>query len=134
MSLGVQCSVRDAESDPRQTFTAILGILQRSKAPVTVLHFDHGHILTADILYAVKKTPTLEDLRLADVDEAVVDKVLLELILKPNGPAFVPSLGTLYLSEALLPHMHTLRELLESRWTLADTFSPPVRRLAEVSL
>ncbi|KAK0431430.1 hypothetical protein EV421DRAFT_2016682 [Armillaria borealis] len=135
MQLEVECSVGDAGRDPRQTFTAIRELLQRSKAPITVLHFDHGRILTADILHVLQNTPTLEDICLTDIDEgAVADQVLFDLTLKPDKLALVPRLRTLHLSGALPLHMHTFRDMLKSRWTVADICSPPVRRLAEVKL
>ncbi|PBK95150.1 hypothetical protein ARMGADRAFT_1077913 [Armillaria gallica] len=135
MQLEVQCSVGDAGRDPRQTFTAIRELLQQSKAPITVLYFEHGRILTADILHVLHNAPTLEDIRLTDIDEgAVADQVFFDLTLKPDKLALVPRLHTLHLSGALLLHMHTFRDMLKSCRTVADICSPPVRRLAEVKL
>ncbi|KAK0475427.1 hypothetical protein IW261DRAFT_1595428 [Armillaria novae-zelandiae] len=101
--LEVQSSVEDARRDPRQAFTTIRKLLQRSKASITILNFHRGRILTADILQI---TLTIEDFRLTDMDEgAVADQVLFDLALKPDEPVLVWRLQTLHLSGTLPLHI-----------------------------
>ncbi|KAK0462351.1 uncharacterized protein EV420DRAFT_1734549 [Desarmillaria tabescens] len=126
---------RPRESD--ETFTAVCGLLERSRSPhITTLHFDHGCTLEEDLLQILRTCLTLEDVRLTDVDEgAITDEILLQLTLRVDGTTpLVPRLHTLHISGPMTFNMQTFVDMVESRWTLAHAQSPPVQRLDEVNL
>ncbi|KAK0448517.1 hypothetical protein EV421DRAFT_2032718 [Armillaria borealis] len=102
--LKVACSQRDNYETP-DVFTSICHLLQRSQSPITVLHFDHGRILTKDLLQLFRSAPTLEDLRLTRLGTGVfTQKVMEKLTLDrdSSGDLVLPHLRTLYMpSEAV---------------------------------
>ncbi|KAK0194779.1 hypothetical protein F5146DRAFT_1219671 [Armillaria mellea] len=136
-SLKVACCGNYYERESIETFTAICDLIERSGPPqITTLHFDHGCVLEDDILHVLRICLSLEDIRLTNVDEgAVSDKTLLLLTLGVDGvlPA-VPRLHTFHLSGNMSFGMQRVFDMVESRWILATTQSPPVRRLGEVNL
>ncbi|KAK0462355.1 uncharacterized protein EV420DRAFT_1182622 [Desarmillaria tabescens] len=135
--LYVKCSIDDADRDDEETFAAIYDVLRRSGQPsITTLHFDHGDILEEDLLQILSTCPTLEDVRLTDVDEgAISNETLLRLTLKVDGTEpLIPRLHTLHISGPMLFSMQIFVNMVESRWTLAHVQSPSVRRLDEVNL
>ncbi|PBK94181.1 hypothetical protein ARMGADRAFT_1078895 [Armillaria gallica] len=137
MSLQVaRCSNYYWRENP-ETFTAIRNLLESSGPPhITILHFDRGQVLGDDFLHILRTCPSLEDIRLTDVDEgAVSDQILLQLTLSADGAIpVVPCLHTLHLSGNMSFSMQTFVDMVESRWILAHAQSPPVRRLEEVNL
>ncbi|SJL15136.1 uncharacterized protein ARMOST_18621 [Armillaria ostoyae] len=123
--------------DSEETFTAIRALLERSGPPcITTLHFDHGCVLTEDLLQVLKTCPTLEDIRLTDIDDgAISDQTLLQLTLRVDGTTpLVPRLHILHISGAMSFNVQIFVDMVESRWTLAHAQSPPVRRIKEVNL
>ncbi|KAK0207228.1 hypothetical protein IW262DRAFT_667649 [Armillaria fumosa] len=133
--LRVVCCQNYNQRDSEETFAAIRSLLERSGPPhITTLHFDHGCVLKEDLLQVLKTCPTLEDIRLADIDDgAVNDETLLQLTLRVDGTApLVRRLHTLHISGAMSFNVQVFVDMVESRWTLAHAQSPPVQRLHEV--
>ncbi len=125
------------QRDGEETFTAIRGLLERSGPPrITTFHFDHGCVLKEDLLQVLNTCPTLEDIRLTDIDDgAISDETLLQLTLRVDGTTpLVPRLHTLHISGAMSFNVQVFVDMVDSRWTLAHAQSPPVRRLGEVNL
>ncbi|KAK0213420.1 hypothetical protein DFS33DRAFT_124331 [Desarmillaria ectypa] len=135
--LQVACCPNYPQRESNKTFTAIRGLLERSRPPhITTLHFDHGCALEEDLLLILSTCPTLKDIRLTDIDEgAIGDKALLQLTLRVDGTTpLVPHPRTLHISGAMSFTMQTFVDMVESRWTLANAQSPPIRHLDEVNL
>ncbi|SJL15134.1 uncharacterized protein ARMOST_18619 [Armillaria ostoyae] len=135
--LQVACCQNYTSRDSEETFTAIRDLLERSGSPrITTLQFDHGCVLTEDLLQVLKTCPTLEDIRLTNIDDgAVSDETLLQLTLRVDGTTpLLPRLHTLHISGAMSFNVQIFVDMVESRWTLAHAQSPPVRRLGEVNL
>ncbi|SJL15132.1 uncharacterized protein ARMOST_18617 [Armillaria ostoyae] len=137
MSLQTACCSNYYWRETPETFTAIRNLLERSGPPhITILHFDRGQVLGDDFLHILRTCPSLEDIRLTDVDEgAVSDQTLLQLTLSADGAlCVVPRLHTLHLSGNMSFSMQIFVDMVESRWILSHVQSPPVRRLSEVNL
>lgn len=126
------------DREPPMTFTAIWDMIARSKCNLRVLHYDRGGILAEDFISLLRGTPTLEDLRLTGgaLDaETVTEQTLTQLAVKLDGARpLVPNLHTLFLDGIIAFPMKVFAEMVESRWTLADVVSPPVRQLRNVSI
>ncbi|KAK0440813.1 hypothetical protein EV421DRAFT_766326 [Armillaria borealis] len=126
------------DREPPMTFTAIWDMIARSKCNLRVLHYDHGGVLAEDFIGLLRGTPTLEDLRLtggALGPDTVTEQTLTELTVKLDGTRpFVPNLHTLFLDGTIVFPMKVFAEMVESRWTLADVVSPPVRQLRNISI
>ncbi|KAK0475423.1 hypothetical protein IW261DRAFT_477925 [Armillaria novae-zelandiae] len=136
-NLRVACRESYYGRESIETFTAICGLIERSGPPqITTLYFNHGCVLEDDVLRVLRMCPSLEDIRLTDVDEgAVGDQALLLLTLGVDGVVpVVPRLHTFHLSGNTSFSMQTFVDMVESRWILADVQSPPARRLGEVNL
>ncbi len=135
--LQVVCCRNYRRRESEETFTAIRGLLERSGPPrITTFHFDHGCVLKEDLLQVLNTCPTLEDIRLTDIDDgAISGETLLQLTLRVDGTTpLVPCLHTLHISGAMSFNVQVFVDMVESRWTLAHAQSPPVRRLGEVNL
>ncbi|KAK0462388.1 uncharacterized protein EV420DRAFT_1184501 [Desarmillaria tabescens] len=95
--LKVACSQKD-NYEGQEVFSSICCLLQRSQSPITVLHFDHGQVLTEDLLQLFCSTPTLEDLRLTRLGDTVVTKaVMAKLTVVRTSELVLPRLRTLYI-------------------------------------
>ncbi|PBK73234.1 hypothetical protein ARMSODRAFT_1062784 [Armillaria solidipes] len=133
----VVCCRNYRQRESEETFTAIRDLLERSGPPrITTLHFDHGRALQEDLLQVLKTCPTLEDIRLTDIDDsAISDETLFQLTLRVDGTTpLLPRLHTLHISGAMSFNVQVFVDMVESRWTLSHAQSPPVRRLGEVNL
>ncbi|KAK0240984.1 hypothetical protein EDD85DRAFT_386222 [Armillaria nabsnona] len=130
-SLKVDCLSREAPG----TFTAIRELIVKSQCPITTLHFDHGFILEEDFLYILRKSPTLEDVRLTHADVSL-NKTLAELTLKLDGTRILaPRLQTLHLGGSVVFDINVFVNMVVSRWNLASLRIPDgVQRLVEVNL
>ncbi len=95
--LKVACSQRDNYETP-DVFSSICHLLQRSQSPITVLHFDHGRILTKDLLQLFRSTPTLEDLRLTRLGTGVFTQKVMEKLTVDHASS----------EDLVLPHLRTL--------------------------
>ncbi|PBK73264.1 hypothetical protein ARMSODRAFT_1001402 [Armillaria solidipes] len=95
--LKVACSQRDNYETP-DVFTSICHLLQRSQSPITVLHFDHGRILTKDLLQLFRSAPTLEDLRLTRLGNGVFTQKVMEKLTLDHASS----------EDLVLPHLRTL--------------------------
>ncbi|SJL18734.1 uncharacterized protein ARMOST_22334 [Armillaria ostoyae] len=96
--LRVTCSQRGLD-EVREVFSSIRHLLQRSQSPITVLHFDHGLVLTEDLLELFPSTPTLEDLRLSRIgSDAFTNQVVKKLTLNHASSP----------EDLILPHLYTL--------------------------
>ncbi|KAK0225275.1 hypothetical protein IW262DRAFT_673562 [Armillaria fumosa] len=102
--LKVACSQRDNCETP-DVFSSLCHLLQRSQSPITVLHFDHGRILTKDLLQLFRSAPTLEDLRLTRLGTGVFTQKVMETLTIDHASSedlILPHLGILYMpSEAV---------------------------------
>ncbi|KAK0431416.1 hypothetical protein EV421DRAFT_1853789 [Armillaria borealis] len=130
-SLKVDCLSREAPG----TFTAIRELIAKSQCPITILHFDHGFILEEDFLHILRKSPTLEDVRLTHVDISL-NKTLAELTPKLDGTRILaPRLQTLHLGGSVVFDINVFVNMVVSRWNLASPRIPyGVQRLVEVNL
>ncbi|SJL15145.1 uncharacterized protein ARMOST_18630 [Armillaria ostoyae] len=130
-SLKVDCLSREAPG----TFTAIRELIAKSQCPITILHFDHGFILEEDFLHILRKSPTLEDVRLTHVDVSL-NKTLAELTPKLDGTRILaPRLQMLHLGGSVVFDINVFVNMVVSRWNLASLRIPyGVQRLVEVNL
>ncbi|KAK0207236.1 hypothetical protein IW262DRAFT_1421072 [Armillaria fumosa] len=130
-SLKVDCLSHEAPS----TFTAIRELIAKSQCPITILHFDHGSILEEDFLRVLRRSPTLEDVRLTHVDISL-NKTIVELTPKLDGTRIlVPRLQTLHLGGSIVFDINAFVNMVVSRWTLASLRIPyGVQRLMDVNL
>ncbi|KAK0184176.1 hypothetical protein F5146DRAFT_1076260 [Armillaria mellea] len=70
--LQIVCCQHYYQRDSEETFTAVRDLLERSgPPPITTLHFNHGCVLKEDLLQILKACPTLEDIRLTDIDDSI---------------------------------------------------------------
>ncbi|KAK0462383.1 uncharacterized protein EV420DRAFT_1184420 [Desarmillaria tabescens] len=99
-ALKVACSQKD-KCEAQDVFSSICRLLQRSQSPITVLHFDHGHVRTKDLLQLFHTAPFLEDLRLTRLGagpvftDEVVEKLTVDHV--SSDDPLLPRLHTLYI-------------------------------------
>ncbi|PBK65039.1 hypothetical protein ARMSODRAFT_1022735 [Armillaria solidipes] len=137
--LKVACVQNDDEKEKDVVFTSICGLIQRSSSPVTVLHFDHGDVLTKDLSQLLHSTPTLEDIRITRTTPGLVTtEVIQNLIVDSTASEdpIVPRLRSLTLSGVcgkLQPKL--VGHFIQSRWsTDADDSFRSVERLRVLEL
>ncbi|KAK0206790.1 hypothetical protein DFS33DRAFT_1486350 [Desarmillaria ectypa] len=87
-SLRVVCQVGHPELEGEQTFSALRRLVERSRALLGELYFEHGEVLEEDLVSVLRMAPALRDLRLVDVNLGVV----------ALGEGVVPDLRVLHLS------------------------------------
>ncbi|PBK99261.1 hypothetical protein ARMGADRAFT_1160981 [Armillaria gallica] len=121
--LSVTCfHYRDNSICGQDTFTSIRHLIERSHSPLTSLHFHNGVLIEDDLIHILSNTPTLQDLRLTNVDGGITDEVLNHLARRvdtePDSqvPALVPHLHTLHLSGYLSFQMEVYVQMVEHRW------------------
>ncbi|KAK0470113.1 uncharacterized protein EV420DRAFT_1634538 [Desarmillaria tabescens] len=119
-SIKATCLVGHQEREEAVVFTSLRGLLERSKPPLTILHFTHGHILPDDLLHVLRITSTLEDLRLLDVGPGTITGEILDDLNASKENYTAPRLRTLHLSGELDFSTGSFVEMVESRWTLAE--------------
>ncbi|PBK69804.1 hypothetical protein ARMSODRAFT_974896 [Armillaria solidipes] len=88
-SLRVVCQEGHPDLEGEQTFSALRRVVERSRAPLEVLYFEHGEVREEDVVAVLRATPALRDLRLVDVNLGVLPLGDLEV---------VPDLRVLHLS------------------------------------
>lgn len=116
-NLRVACCGSYYKRESNGTFTAICGLIERPGPPqITTLCFTHCCILEDDVLRVLRMYPSLEDIRLTDIDEgAVSDQTLLLLTLGVDGVLLmVPHLHTFHLSGNMSLSMQTFVDMVES--------------------
>ncbi len=108
--------------DQAETFTSIRQLVERSCCPLTSLYFSNGDIENNDLIYILSNTPTLQDLRLTNMEDVITDELLNDLSCKidtqPNFqvPVLVPHLHTLHLSGYFGFQVKVYVQMVESRW------------------
>lgn len=95
--LKVVCSQRGNCETP-DVFSSLCHLLQRSKSPITILHFDHGRILPKDLLQLFRSAPTLEDLRLTRLCTGVFTQKVMETLTVNHASS----------EDLILPHLRIL--------------------------
>ncbi|KAG7442592.1 uncharacterized protein BT62DRAFT_1079192 [Guyanagaster necrorhizus] len=100
-ALKVSCSQRD-DYEAQGFFSSICQLLRRSQSQITVLHFDHGRVLTEELLRLFRSAPTLEDLRLTQCQigsAGVTTEVMKTLTVNhaSSEDLVLPRLCTLYI-------------------------------------
>ncbi|KAK0230602.1 hypothetical protein IW262DRAFT_1291684 [Armillaria fumosa] len=104
-SLRVVCQEGHPELEGEQTFSALRRLVERSRAPLEVLYFEHGEVREEDIGAVLRATPVLRDLRLVDVDLGVL----------PLGEDVVPDLRVLHLSTSVSLDKQVWVDLVSAR-------------------
>lgn len=119
-SIKATCLVGHQEREEEAVFTSLRRLLERSKPPLTTLHFTHGCVLPDDLLHTLRIIPALEDLRLLDVGPGTITDDILEDLKASKESCVAPCLRTLHLSGELDFTVGTFVKMVESRWTLAE--------------
>ncbi|PBK95181.1 hypothetical protein ARMGADRAFT_1011065 [Armillaria gallica] len=112
--LRVACSQR-GHSEVQEAFSSICHLLQRSRSPITVLHFDHCRVLSEDLLQLFRNSPTLEDLRLTRVtgfNEEVIEGLIVDYA--SSKDPVLPRLCTLYITGGIFGVLSLVR-MIHSR-------------------
>lgn len=121
--LSVTCLVGVNTRDQEVTFSSIRSLLERCSSPLTSLSFSNGEIQKQDLVDIITTTPTLQDLRLANIGKgALTEEVINALGDSTEDPdtkvetlAFVPSLHTLHLVGHIEFSTEKLIDMIESR-------------------
>ncbi|KAK0185557.1 hypothetical protein F5146DRAFT_1144047 [Armillaria mellea] len=93
-----KCSVKSIAPSFEVSFRSIRYAINASRSPLTTLEFEHGLIAEED-LSVFRTTPTLEFLKLVDVDpNAITNQTLDELTARPNEDNLLPRLIDFHLS------------------------------------
>ncbi|KAK0190768.1 hypothetical protein F5146DRAFT_567697 [Armillaria mellea] len=71
-SLTVVCQEGHPDLEDQQTFSALRRLVERSCPPLQVLYFEHGEVCEEDAMAVLRATPALTDLRLVNVNLAVL--------------------------------------------------------------
>ncbi|SJK99738.1 uncharacterized protein ARMOST_03049 [Armillaria ostoyae] len=119
-SIKAACLVGHQEREEEAVFTSLRQLLDRSKQPLTTLHFTHGRVLPEDLLHILRITPTIEDLRLLDVGPGTITGQILDDLNASKDNYIAPRLHTLHLSGELDFPTEKFVGMVESRWTLAE--------------
>ncbi|KAK0193117.1 hypothetical protein F5146DRAFT_532256 [Armillaria mellea] len=130
--LDVVCPFPVAELN---TFSALRGLIHRSTPPLTHLCFMRGYIDSDDLLHIIRATPTLEELGLSQLNKnAITPEIILALTWNyPYGNMNLPRLHTIRMSNAEQVGLHSLVNMIRSRWILGAGRSD-VSRLRSVEI
>ncbi|PBK90956.1 hypothetical protein ARMGADRAFT_1064299 [Armillaria gallica] len=130
--LDVVCPFPVAELD---TFSAVRGLIHRSLPPLTHLCFMRGYIDSDDLLHIIRTTPTLEELKLSQLNkDAITPEIILALTWNyPSGIMNVPRLRTIRMSNAEQVGLPSLVNMIRSRWIL-EAGRSDVSRLKSVEI
>ncbi|KAK0220588.1 hypothetical protein IW262DRAFT_1385676 [Armillaria fumosa] len=130
--LDVVCPFPVAELD---TFSAVRGLLHRSMPPLTYLCFMRGYIDSDDLLHIIRTTPTLEELRLSQLNKNAITPEIIHALTwnYPYNNMNVPRLHTIRMSNAEQVGLHSLVNMIRSRWILRVGHSD-VSRLRSVEI
>ncbi|KAK0444592.1 uncharacterized protein EV420DRAFT_1573743 [Desarmillaria tabescens] len=132
LKLDIVCPFHSAEFDI--TFSAACGLIHRSLPPLTQLCFMRGYIDSADLLHIIRTTPTLEELKLSQLNrDAITPEIIAALTLNHSGDINMPRLHTIRLSNAEQVGLPQLVDMIRSRWILEEGCSD-VTRLRSVEI
>ncbi|KAK0491200.1 hypothetical protein IW261DRAFT_73592 [Armillaria novae-zelandiae] len=109
-SLTVVCQEGHPELEGEHTFSALRRLVERSRPPLELLHFEHGEVREDDVRAVLRATPALRVLRLVDVNICVL----------PLGEDVVPDLKVLHLSGAVHFERHVWVDLVTPRAAKLD--------------
>ncbi|KAK0421881.1 hypothetical protein EV421DRAFT_1867979 [Armillaria borealis] len=117
------------------TFSAIRGLIHRSIPPLTHLCFMRGHIDSDDLLHIIQITPTLEELKLSQLNKNAITPEIIQALTwnHPSGNMNVPRLHTIRMSNAEQVGLPSLVNMIRSRWILEEGRSD-VSRLRSVEI
>ncbi|KAK0476388.1 hypothetical protein IW261DRAFT_1642104 [Armillaria novae-zelandiae] len=119
-SIKATCIIRQQEREEEAVFTSFRPVLNRSKLPLTTLHFTHGRVLPDDLLHILRTTPTMEDLSLLDVGPGTITGQILGDLNARKENYIARRLYTLHLSSDLDFPTDKFVGMVESRWTLEE--------------
>ncbi|KAK0457652.1 uncharacterized protein EV420DRAFT_471476 [Desarmillaria tabescens] len=106
----------------RVVFASIRQLIERSHSPLTSLYFGNGKILKDDLIHILSSTPSLQDIRLINMNGVITDEVLNDLTRRVDTgsgshvPMLVPHLHTLHLSGYFSFQVELYVQMVEFRW------------------
>ncbi|KAK0220590.1 hypothetical protein IW262DRAFT_1385681 [Armillaria fumosa] len=136
LQLKVACPESSTYSVNAGAFAAIRHLIDRSRPPLTVLHFCGEGIAIEDLCHVLSSLHTLEDFQLTGLDkDTITIEVIKAFMLHPiSGVMNVPQLRILHLSGIANTGVRLLVDMIHSRWILKEGSSNPVSRLKSVKI